>query len=105
MDGDQLGTIRKSCFDLNVVDHFCYPVHHLIAGKNMPAACHQRRNALAISCTFDDMVRDQRDGLGMVEFYAAFQPPARDHCGHRDHKFIFFASRKIHFSNTILLAV
>src|SRR5262245_34811455 len=74
--GHQLGAVREGRLDLNVVDHFGDPVHHLLAREHVRARLHQLGHGPAVACAFDDEIADQRHRLGMVELDTALEPPA-----------------------------
>ena len=41
MDGDQLRAVGKSCFDLDVVNHFRNSLHHLVACEYLSSRLHE----------------------------------------------------------------
>src|SRR3546814_4377990 len=67
---------------LYVVDHLGHPSHHLVAGDDMRTGLHQIGDAAPVARALQNIVRNQRDHLGMVELHAALKPAARDHRRH-----------------------
>ncbi len=97
MDRDELGPVRESRLDLNVVDEGGDAVHDLVGPHHMGAGLHQVGDRSAVARALDDEVGDQRDGLGIVQLDAALEPASRDHGGHGDEQLVLFARRQIHF--------
>ena len=53
-------------------------------------------NEFDLSGTFDDRVSNQRNGLGMIQFDAPLQAPARHHRSSGDQQFVLFTRRQSH---------
>jgi len=53
--------------DLDVVDHFGDPIHALCTGDDLGAGLHQFGHGAAVARALDDEVRNDGNGLGVVE--------------------------------------
>ena len=73
MDGDQLGTVRKGGFDLNVMDHLGDAIHTLVDRNHMPSCLHQLGNRFAVTRSLDNKIGDQGNRLWMVQLDATLQ--------------------------------
>src|SRR5580693_5251860 len=98
MHGDELGSVRKGGFHLNLRDHFGDTVHHLATRDDVSAFLHELGHSTAVAGAFQDEIGDQRDGFWMVELDATVEPAPRHHRRHGDQKLILFARCEIHKS-------
>ena len=96
MDCHKLCPVGKRRLDLHIMDHFGDAIHHLIGSDHMGTCFHQISNRATVPRTFNHKIGDQRDGLGMVELNAAFQPLPRNHRRHRHKQLVFFTWRQVH---------
>src|ERR1700722_11265768 len=94
--GDELGAVGKRRLDLNFRNHFGNAVHHLRARNDLAAALHQFSDAVAVACTLENEIGNERDCFRMVELDAALKSPARDHRRHGDQEFVLFARSEVH---------
>ena len=67
MDSDELGAIRKSRFDLDVVDHFGDALHDIVAFEQRGSEAHQIGYGSSIPSSLKDLRSDERNRLGMVQ--------------------------------------
>ena len=59
MNGDELGAVGKSGFNLNIVDHLGDAFHHLGPRHDTGPGLHQIGNAAPIPRPLHDKIRDQ----------------------------------------------
>src|SRR3546814_6387523 len=61
---------------------------------------HQIGDAAPVARALQNIVRYQRDHLGMVELHAALKPAARDHRRHSQQQLVLLARGQVHLSNS-----
>ena len=76
MDGDELGAIRKSRFDLDVVDHFGDALHDIVPFEQGGSGAHQFGDRSSVPSAFENLRSDEGHGFGMVQLQAAIPAPA-----------------------------
>ncbi len=81
VDRHELGAVRKGPFDLNFVDELRHAVHHVGAPEQLPPDVHQLGDRAAVADELEDLRRDERDRLGMIQPHAPRQALLRQHAG------------------------
>src|SRR5262249_41376366 len=82
VNGDELATIGKCGFDLDVVDHLGDSIHDVLAREHMRTSLHKCGNAFSVACALQNKIGDKRHSLGVIEFDSAIKAAARHHRGH-----------------------
>ena len=67
-------------------------VHHIAAFQDCRAEAHQLGDGFAVTCSLENLVSDDRDGLGIIEFQTARLPAARQ-IGSGHHEQLFLVAR------------
>src|ERR1700747_3636997 len=98
VDGDELGSVRKCCLDVDLADHLGNSLHDLLAPDNSSAVPHQLGHALAIASAFQHVICDQRHHFRVVELYPALRSTLSDHRRDRYQKLIPLAWGQVHSS-------
>jgi hypothetical protein len=96
MNRDQLRSIWKRAFHLNLGNHLGNALHHRIWRKDRRSQAHDVGNGPAIPNQLQDFRRDERDRLGMIELQAAGTAFSRDLSGGKDQQLVDFARRQVH---------
>src|SRR5829696_801168 len=76
VDGDELRAVRERGLYLHVVQHLRHTLHDVVAAEYLTTADHQLGHGAAVAGTFEQVVGEDGDGLGVVEFQAACSPAA-----------------------------
>ena len=71
MNANEFGAIRERRFHLHLVDYFGDAFHDLIAGQDLAAFGHEFGDRLAVACSLQDEICNERDTLGIVELHAS----------------------------------
>ncbi len=69
MNGHELRAIGKVASALHLVDHLGHAFHHIIPLQNRCAEAHQLGDRLSVPGAFQNLIRDDRDRLGIVQLY------------------------------------
>ena len=96
MNGDELGPVGKRAFYLNFVDHLRDAVGHVGASEQPSSKIHQLRNRSAITNELEQLRRDERDRLRVVQSNAAGQALLREHAGLMEHQLVEFSWGQMH---------
>ena len=76
--GHELRAVRGGALDLDFLDHFRNPVHHVVSGQDLHAERHEVGHGAAVTDAFEHLRSDQRDRFRMIQLEAA-RPPAPGH--------------------------
>src|SRR5207253_7772489 len=76
VNGDELGAVGERPLDLHLLEHLGHPFHHVVAAEDVEARRHQIRDAPAVANAFEDLGRDERERLRVVQLEAAPASPA-----------------------------
>jgi hypothetical protein len=91
VDGHEFGPVGEGRFHLHRVDHLGDAVHHVLLGEQGLCRRANLGDAHPLAGAFAGPVRDERDGLGVVQLHAAFPAASCELCGHEDRQsFAFF---------------
>src|SRR5260370_36587735 len=81
VNADEFRSIRESCFHLHLGNHLRDAFHHLVTAKHFATFGHELSNRLAITRSFQDEIRYERNSLGIIELDTSFKPLPSDNCG------------------------
>ncbi len=81
MDGDELRPVREGAFNLHLVHQVGDAVHHVGAPEKLPAQVHQLGDRAPVADELENLRRDQRDRLRMIELQPAREPFLREDAG------------------------
>jgi len=81
VDRHQLGPVRKRPFNLDFVDELRHSLHHVGAPEQLAADVHQLGDRAAVADELQNLRRDERDRLGMIQPHAPRQALLRQHAG------------------------
>src|SRR5687768_3630608 len=90
MDGDEFRAVRKSCLDLDVMDHFRHALHDLFAGQQCRAVRHEVGDCSSLARPFQQGGRDVGDNLGIVQLQAFRLSPLCKQSGRKNQEFVLF---------------
>src|SRR5262249_38971006 len=96
MNGDELRAVRKRAFHLDLADHVPHTLHHGVARKDRRPDAHDLGDRLAVADELEELSRDQRDGLRMIELQAAAAPFSRELTGTDDEELVDLAWSQVH---------
>src|SRR5262249_51116091 len=96
MDGHELGAIRKRAFHLDLADHLAHTFHHGVSREDRRPDARDLGERLAVADELEELGRDQRNGLGMVQFEAACASFSRELSGAEDDELVDFAWSQVH---------
>ena len=91
VDGDEFGAVGEGGFDLDVVDHVGDAFHDVGDFEKRGAVAHEVGDGAAVAGALDDLVGDDGDGFGVVEFDAAGLAAAGEIGGDDDEEFFALA--------------
>ena len=96
VDGDEFGAIRKSCLDLDIMNHFGNAFHDIIASQQRGSITHEHGDRLPIARAFQQCRCDEGHGLRMIQFQSPLTTPPGEIAGHDDEEFFLFTGRQMH---------
>src|SRR5688572_29793050 len=96
MNGDELGTVGKGGFDLDLRDHLRNAFHHIGALEQRRAETHQVLHAAAFARAFEDRRTDEGDSLGIIELQSAALAPLGEQPGGENKELVFFSRGELH---------
>lgn len=102
MDGDQLRTVREGRLHLNVLDHLRDAVHHLGPREQMPARVHDVADRLTGARLLEDVHRQQRHRLGVVQKQPRVAAPLRHVGSHMDKQPLLLMGSQMHDDSFLL---
>ena len=79
VDGDELGAVRERALDLHLVDHLGDAVGDVGPAEQLAPEIHQLGHRAAVADELEDLRRDERDRLRMIEP----MPRARRFCARK----------------------
>mmetsp|Transcript_9643 Transcript_9643/g.23802 ORF Transcript_9643/g.23802 Transcript_9643/m.23802 type:complete len:491 (-) Transcript_9643:545-2017(-) len=99
--GDQLGAVGEGAFDLHLDEHVRHLREHVAAAEHAASDVHKLRHAevLAFEAVADELEqlrRDERGGLGVVEAQAAGQAPLRKDAGGVQRELVDLSRTQMH---------
>src|SRR5471030_669072 len=86
MDGDELGAVRKSSFDLHLENHLRNAGQHLRAAQD----------AAAVADEFEKLRGQERHRLRIVEAQTAGEPLLREEAGAVQQELVEIMRREVH---------
>src|SRR5262249_26249239 len=96
--GHELGAVRERAFDLDLVHQFRYAVQHLRASEELSSQIHELRDAASVADELENLSRDERDGLRMVQSQAACEALLREKAGLMKRELVEFMRSEVHIN-------
>ena len=96
MDGDQFGAVRESGLDLDVVKHLGDALHDVVSTEHPATADHQFGDGASVAGAFEQVVGEDRDRFGVVEFQAARLSTSRQFSGVGQQQAVLFVRGQKH---------
>ena len=98
MDGHQLRPVRKRSFDLHLVDHVGDAVEDIGSAQQPATQIHQLGHRAAVADEFQELCRDERRGLDVIEAQAPRQALLRQHTRLVEDQLVDLARCQMHVS-------
>src|SRR5262245_35906263 len=96
MNGDELSAVGKRPFDLNFFEHLRHALHHVVAAEHGEPGFHQLGHTPAVADALEDLGRDERERLRVIELEAASAPAARNLGRGEDEELLLLAGGEVH---------
>ncbi|CAB4906521.1 unannotated protein [freshwater metagenome] len=93
---DQLRSVGKRRFHHHLGKQFGHTTQYVVGREHFPARRHQLGHGLSVTSTLEEVIGDDRDRLGVIEFQAASTAPPREFGGVADEQSILLVRRQPH---------
>src|SRR5881296_2908198 len=92
VNGDELGPVGERPLDLDLFEHLGHPFHHVVTPQDVKTRRHEIGDAPAVADPLEDLGRDERQRLGVIQLEAAAAPAAR-HLGRGENEKLLLLTR------------
>ena len=90
MNSHEFRPVWKRPLDLHLVNHRGDALDDILRAEQLAADVHQLGHRLSVADELEQLGRDERDRLRIVEAEAACEPLLRQHPGLVQHKLVYF---------------
>src|SRR5687767_3358005 len=98
--GNELGPVGEGALDLDLVNHVRYPVSHVYRPEQLAPEIHELRDGTTVANEFEQLCRDQRHRLRMVQPDPAREPLLREKASLMEHQLVDFTRCQMHSLTT-----
>ena len=92
----QFGAVRKSAFDLHLGNHRGNAVHHRVDTEDGRTTAHDFGDGTTVANHLENLRRDERYRLGVIQLQTARPPRAGKFTGCVDEELVYFTRCQVH---------